>query len=388
MLEVVAVSGNTITFATPFHCAFYVKYQAQLMRFTWLLTGIGLEDLQVFGGLGRSNINMQGCTYSWIKHVDSSWYDGHAVGMSYCYRCEIRDSYFHEAHEVQPGGGAYNIDLTNATSDCLIENNISWNANKVITMRATGGGNVIAYNYMDDAWMAFNPDLPEAGVNAGHFTTPHMELVEGNYSHSFQGDAFWGNSIDVTVFRNHLSGKRAAADGLATYTISPPFTPYIDGSTRRVIDIQAHSYRHNFVGNILGLRGQTPTVYPPNQGYSYTQLGWNYENLTQFTNGYVPMWQFGSEQDPNAWTWVPNTITTQLRQGNWDWVTKRQHWHGIGGKGDADQSTPKVIPNSLYLTGKPAFFGSNPWPWVDPSTGTTYVLPAKARFDAGTPNTV
>ena len=31
---------------------------------------------------------------------------------------------------------------------------------------------------------------------------------------------------------------------------------------------------------------------------------------------------------------------------------------------------------------KPAFFGSNPWPWVDPNTGAVQTLPAKARFDA------
>jgi selenocysteine lyase/cysteine desulfurase len=46
------------------------------------------------------------------------------------------------------------------------------------------------------------------------------------------------------------------------------------------------------------------------------------------------------------------------------------------------------LSDSLYLTSKPAFMGSNPWPWVDPTTGTTYTVPAKARFDAGTPNTV
>jgi hypothetical protein len=67
-----------------------------------------------------------------------------------------------------------------------------------------------------------------------------------------------------------------------------------------------------------------------------------------------------------------------VRDGNWDWLTSSQQWH----------TTPSTfaIPSSLYLTAKPAFFGSNPWPWVEPSTGATFVLPAKARFDAGTPN--
>ena len=51
-------------------------------------------------------------------------------------------------------------------------------------------------------------------------------------------------------------------------------------------------------------------------------------------------------------------------------------------------SSPRTIPKSFYLTGKPSFFGANPWPWVEPTTGTTSTLPAKARYDAGTPNTV
>ena len=37
------------------------------------------------------------------------------------------------------------------SSEVLVENNISWYGNKEIVMRASGGGNVIAYNYMDDA---------------------------------------------------------------------------------------------------------------------------------------------------------------------------------------------------------------------------------------------
>jgi hypothetical protein len=66
------------------------------------------------------------------------------------------------------------------------------------------------------------------------------------------------------------------------------------------------------------------------------------------------------------------------RDGNWDNVTNGVVW----------ASGARAIPPSFYLTGKPSFFGANAWPWVDPATGTTATLPAKARFDAGTPNTV
>ena len=48
-----------------------------------------------------------------------------------------------------------------------------------------------------------------------------------------------------------------------------------------------------------------------------------------------------------------------------------------------------AMPPSFYLTSKPAFFGNYVWPWVEPTASTAAgrvgTLPAKARFDAGTP---
>ena len=72
----------------------------------------------------------------------------------------MRDSYLHECPNTNPGGSGYILNLTNATSDCLIENNITWWGNKDNVMRATGGGNVIAYNYMDGSFGAFYPARP------------------------------------------------------------------------------------------------------------------------------------------------------------------------------------------------------------------------------------
>jgi hypothetical protein len=90
------------------------------------------------------------------------------------------------------------------------------------------------------------------------------------------------------------------------------------------------------------------------------------------------VWQLG--YDPERWGSYadPQTLTTVIRDGNFDFVTNSQKWH----------STPAgfTIPDSLYLSAKPAFFGHNPWPWVNPTNGQTYRLPAKARYDAGTPN--
>jgi hypothetical protein len=66
---------------------------------------------------------------------------------------------------------------------------------------------------MDDGWGSGYPDLPEAGLNAGHYTTSHMELLEGNYCWKFQSDDYWGNEIDITLLRNHILAIRAAHGG-------------------------------------------------------------------------------------------------------------------------------------------------------------------------------
>lgn len=49
-----------------------------------------------------------------------------------------------------------------------------------------------------------------------------------------------------------------------------------------------------------------------------------------------------------------------------------------------------AMPNSLFLSSPPAFFAGYAWPWIDPTAATAEArvktLPAKARYDAGTPN--
>jgi len=81
-----------------------------------------------------------------------------------------------------------------------------------------------------------------------------------------------------------------------------------------------------------------------------------------------------------------------LRHGNYDYVNASVLW---------DPGTPDhTLPNSFYLSSKPAFFNagsSYAWPWVTPTGsqqiqngpsgcgGTCSGLPAKARYQAGTP---
>ena len=106
------------------------------------------------------------------------------------------------------------------------------------------------------------------------------------------------------------------------------------------------SWWHSFVGNVMGTRGR--------------MSGWIYEDpgtpgARRLPSGSWATTPFTGSRLPTPWC-----ASTVLREGNFDYVTNQVHW----------DTSAQTIPPSLYLTGKPAFFGSLPWPWVDP-TGTT-----------------
>ncbi len=411
LMKITNISGLTVTFETPFHYTFKAAYAAQIgiidQSNYWITDGASVENLGLFGGMGgdgQGNLPMGLCTNSWVKNVESYWSTGTGIGLYGCYRCEVRDSFMHESPNPNPGGAGYLSGMNMWASDCLFENNIMWQGNKEIVMRSTGGGNVAAYNYMDDAFGGTYPMSVEAGVNAGHQGCPMFALLEGNHSQNFEGDAFWGSSFCITIHRNHLKGIRGCSptgdapsitpcNNLRAYTFTAgPTYPYGDYLGRRIADIQGNSLNHNFTGNVLGFSGQTLLSYNAG-GFTTAQTQFIYEQLDALPNSAtdVCVWEIGTQQNPLGFTWVAGTYSTLLRQGNWDWFTSSQKWHGIGGTIEygGNPSAPfPAIPNSFYLTSKPSFFGSNTWPWVDPSTGTTYTLPAKLRFDNNTPNVV
>jgi hypothetical protein len=108
--------------------------------------------------------------------------------------------------------------------------------------------------------------------------------------------------------------------------------------------------------------------------------GWVYQATSGLLMGTPTIWLLGWDD----WSPYPidsNVAATTLRHGNYDYVTNSVVWDPT--------ITDRNLPASLYLTQRPAFFDAGKgyaWPWVDP-IGTTkvYVLPAKARYDAGTP---
>lgn len=367
IVEITAVDGNVVSFATPLHWSFRTAYQAQLSRYGEydggpvqpFVTWVGVEDLYVEGGAGgdyHGNIAISTCAYCWVRAIESNHSVGTAVGLYGTYRSEIRDSYIHSTDDPNPGGGGYLTGVHFGGSDNLIENNILWRGNKLIVMRASGGGNVLAYNYLEDGYGDGYRDIPEVGLNAAHYTTPHMELLEGNQAFNAVGESYWGNSVYITLYRNHITGTRRDASGIGL----------TDEVLRRIVVLDKHSYYYNLVGNVLG---------EPDMRLQGAQERFIVEATPEtLDDRTVAIWTLGHSGENLDEPMNPRVAESTLRHGNYDYVSRTVQWA---------PGLPTELPPSLYLTGKPAFFGDNPWPWVRPEAdGFAEGLPARERFDA------
>jgi hypothetical protein len=233
--------------------------------------------------------------------------------------------------------------------------------------RSSGAGSVVGYNYMDDGGIATIEGWIETGLNASHMVGSHHVLFEGNQSFNMDNDETHGNSTYITYFRNLSTSVRSKFQSDFTgNTIDDVHNIPGGNRPKRAAGAMIYSYWMNFIGNVLGQSGLTTAA----NGYVDDQTTSNW--------GVPQIWLMGWNGSP-PYNVDTNVAATAIRDGNWDWLLGRQTWlTGAAGS----------LTDSLYLKNRPVFFGSNPWPWVDPTTGITYTLPAKARYDAGTPNLV
>jgi len=361
--EIAAVSGNTVTFTSPLHKQYLTSRYAELTTFTGgnaPVKNAGIEDLTATQG-GNGTIVINNSAYSWVKNVEvaESWGDG--IGLFDSFRVEVRDSYVHDMAWPDPGGAGYIFDISSGSSEILAENNIFIKGNKVMVARSGGAGSVVAYNYVDGGYIGYQNSWQETGVNGSHMLGSHHMLFEGNRTFNMDSDGTHGGSSYNTYFRNWATSQRSNFNNDMTGALISDSTqrngPY------RAAGAMRYSNFMSFAGNVLGISGVTTA----SSGY-----------VDSGTRGDPAIWLLGWN-DASPYNPDPTVARTVIRDGNWDWFLSRQTWLN---------SSSAPLPDSLYLSCKPAFMGSNKWPWVDPTTGATHTLPAKARYDAGAPNAV
>jgi hypothetical protein len=386
-----AVSGNTLTLATPLHWTFKTTQKAQISRVASApTTWAGVESVLVQGGRPGSyagqnagGIDVSNAAYCWVKDVQV---DGTTSGMPMrlagTYRCVIRDSHFHNSYSYGFGQDNYGIVLACGAADNLVENNVARFMNKPILFNNSGGGNVIGYNYADNSWSCDgNGDDGFQEVNVDcHCAFPHMELMEGNWAPHMGATTTHGNAGYLTYFRNYASSQWSqSVAGQATSAIvwSQTFAPQY--ANVAALDFPSPDLKMTVIGNVLGSAASASLGLPADLGTTSTGQGSPAATSQVYAsaNGSSPA-IFLVDQTTVAWTSIWLT-------GNLDTVNKKIMWNASALTANLPAST-QALPASLYYAAKPGWWPTgSAWPWVGPDlTPKTGALPAKARSAAFT----
>jgi hypothetical protein len=345
----VDTGAGTLALDSPLHWKFPVAapWLAQITRVTNPVTKwAGIESVMLAGGTNTGydgqmagGVDISNAAYCWVKDVQTNAVGGMHVSLSSTYRCVVRDGYFHHSANYGYALDCYGIVLRCGAADNLIENNIVRYMNKPILFNVSGGGNVIAYNYVDNSW-ATPAEWQEVNID-NHCSFPHMELIEGNYAPHVGATITHGNAGYLTYFRNYASSQFAQPVVWNTTTTQT--------GDVTAIQFQQGDLGMNVVGNVLGTAGVSNAY-------------------DAYDTNAMAIYQLGGATDVSA--------TSLFRTGNYDAVHADTIWDPT--------TTMHVLPTSLYLRSTPAWWPSGmPWPWAGPDLSPmTGVLPAKARSDA------
>lgn len=371
IVQVTAVSGTTVSIAPALYTAYTNSPIA--VAFNMAASWAGVESLQVkANNTGyTANFAMDMCAYCWVKAVESNYADGDHVEVSWGFHDEIRDSYFSNAFLHTPGTYDSDVKLVLKTSASLIENNIIERTHVAIMLEWGPAGNVIAYNYTMGEFDSGSPNVVIGGLDY-HGAHPQFNLVEGNVMTVFYADSIWGSSSHTTAFRNWFVGTNhvcAPASGRGTVSCSGS-KGYYGYQAARAIQFSYLATKNFLIGNVVGSSQMQALLkagkavpqadsleYPADRPYEAAQL---------WTFGY------GSANDDGLGTGcgggvapchLEGNTATQLLHGNYDNLTKLTTWAS---------GMNNILPASFYLSGKPAWWGTLPFPAIGPDIkGTT-----------------
>ncbi len=383
IVQITGVSGTTITIApllpqdmplSPVASAFSIPTTGAGVQYA------GLENLKVVqnntGTIKHSSaVVMWRCAFCWVKGIEVYYPDGDYIQSSSSFRCEYRDSYFHDGWDHGPGGSDVCVRITQGSSFHLIENNIIRRSHEGIMMDYAGGCHVVGYNYITNN---FTDNCLDCMIAQLDYHGKHIPMVlwEGNVANLFNQDGGWGSASHGTVFRNFLSGDNWSDPPYDTGGPEQTNGPWTHPQQYHwCLNLANNSKYFNIVGNVMGV----PSILGINGFTSIYTNVWP-TMIPRYAYGLAMSFGYGGGSDTGTES-MDNALpyTTALIAGNWDIVNKTQVW---------STNTDHALPNSYYLASRPAFFGGMGWPAVEPSTwntnNTAPLIPAEWLWYYGT----
>jgi hypothetical protein len=361
-----AVSGNTVTISPGIYMP---NWRTSQSPGAWwgnsLVVNVGIENMTLdhtnspdtpTGGI--MFFNAYNC---WVKNVKSLNAGRNHVWLYVSSHVAIRNSYFYGTKNAL--SQSYGIELYQG-SDNLIENNIFQHITSPMMVNGSASGTVFGHNFATDDFYSGSANWM-MGSNWLHGAGSDMILMEGNEGAGFIADNIHGTHHFVTTFRNQFIGWETGKTAQTT-----------------PIHIYQGSRYMNVIGNVLGKQGYHT------QYQDLTPSGVN-SDASIFTLGWA-----GNEGSNGCCPNDPKVATSLMRWGNFDVVNAAAQWNSAEVPSGLSQYANPVpashtLPASFYLSAKPSWWGTMPWPDIGPdvsggsdSTGHVFANPAQACFNS------
>ena len=351
-------SGTTATLEVPLYWNVDATKTPQGTKINMATSNAGVESLTIDNSSSWNasqgdygTIDIKYSANCWVDQVDINGVWTNGINLQVYYRITVHSSSIHLSHAYTSSAG-YAMNLGYAGSAALVENNIFYDLSNGPQFQGGVSGNVFGYNYITGMKSTDYPTAVRSGLGY-HGAHPIMNLFEGNMFDGcyISADNYWGSSSWGTIFRNRV------------------FYDITKTDQRTEIGIDTDQTYFNVIGNYVGKTGYE-WVY---EAHAIPWAG-SGNNAAPYITGYTAG-AYGTER------------TTMLRHGNWDSVTGGQKWCDTGGEpGCQSGSTDQTLPDSLYLTAKPSWYGNeSAYPPINPAGSTDAQryskIPAQLRYD-------
>jgi hypothetical protein len=319
------------------------------------ITGSGVENLS----MDHSGSSANGGTFIyngygiWLKNIRSLNAHQKHVWMYQSVHTTVRDSYFYGTQAA--ASDSYATD-TYTGGDQLIENNIFEHVASPM-LNEGGQGTVHAYNYaIDDFYTAGGTALDwQQASSYQHAIGNSFLLWEGNAGIALTADDIHGVSDFIAAFRNYWHGRDPAGGSTAGKL-----------QQTNAIQLQAFNRYYNLIGNILGT------------GSYHNRYEWAAPSQSDVGDaGLSDRSIYSLAYSGNEGTKLPAlpndplVVTTLFRWGNYDVVRGLGQWNASevpSSLSPYGNSLPasQTLPSSFYLSARPAWWGTGPWPGIGP----------------------
>jgi hypothetical protein len=367
LVRVAAIAGNAVTIDPPLYYPHLSGLSPQ--AFFWDTADLeyaGIEDLKIDAQFTSGAVTFTFCRSCWARNLEVDHIARGGVWAMYTSHLEVRDSYFFMAQAAAPTN--YGVEIDNS-SGALVENSIFDSLTASVLFGCSASGSVVAYNHVvnpapQSAWL-----FPGLSAHCAH---SYMDLWEGNSAPNMILDVIHGSSSHMTVFRNRIGGYKPAVLYQGT----------LWSNNNIPIVMQAWNRFHSVVGNVLGTDG-VHTEYECSRTSCQSSVT---RGLPGGGSGGVgPIFVLGyfTQDTTDLASYDALVPGTLLRWGNYDFAGHAVRFEASEVPGDAGVPPTHDLPASLYLAGRPAWFGAAAWPPIGPDVaGYATPNPAQRCYEA------